>query len=493
MRAKTINYDILFRAAIFMAGFLIAGCSAGGQNQQKPNIILIMLDDVSPDVYGCYGEPGAANTPVIDQLAREGVMFETCYASSLCAPTRAMIMTGRYGTTTGVLHNNMWLGNTRGDVYKDNHAFGKLLKDAGYATAIAGKWHAGAQMPYEPEVGFDEYCLWEGGAEFAKAEGSENYQCAWRGDGQWSRYWHPAIVKNHQYLETKPDDFGPDIFCEFILDFMGRKVKEDQPFLAYWPSVAPHGCREGITTTPHRGPTGVMTRSETEDEKKARWIALNEYIDHLVGQVVNKVEELGIKENTYVILLSDNGTAVTAKSRGVERGVHVMNICWGGQVKQRGATAELTDFSDIGPTLCEIAGIEMPEASFDGVSLKSFLNGEKDTHRDWIYGYIGTTRLIRTKEYMIEAINPMLGSPEGRFYLAGNDRFGHTYKKINDHPDYLKDRAELQVILDALPDVVGDNPWWKTGKGMKVWEGYSEEKAVNKHLYNHKDYKYYEE
>jgi len=443
-----------------------------------------MLDDVSPDVYGCYGEPDAAKTPVIDRLAEEGVMFETCYASSLCAPTRAMIMTGRYGTTTGVLHNNMWLGETRKDIYKDNHAFGRLLKEAGYATAIAGKWHAGAQMPYEPEVGFDEYCLWEG---------SEKYECAWKGDGQWSRYWHPAIVKNHKYVETRPGDFGPDIFCDFILDFMERKVKEDKPFLAYWPSVAPHGCREGITTTPHRGPTGVMTRSGTEEEKRARWIALNEYIDHLMGRVVEKVEELGIEKNTYLILVSDNGTAVTAKSRGVERGVHVMNICWGGPVKKRGASSELTDFSDIAPTLCEIAGVDMPEGAFDGVSLKSFLNGTTDTHREWIYGTIGTTRLIRTKQYLIEALNPMLGYPEGRFYLAGGDRFGHTYQKINDHPGHAKARADLQALLDSIPDVVSGNPWWDKKKGMKVWEGYSEEKAVLKHLFNHKDYKYYEE
>lgn len=487
------NYKQLFRCLFILAWMSFSISIIFAQESKKPNIILVMLDDVSPDVYGCYGEPGAAKTPVIDKLASEGVMFETCYASSLCAPSRTLIMTGRYGTTTGVLHNNMWLGNTRGGIYKDNHAFGKLLKDAGYATAIAGKWHAGAQMPYEPEVGFEEYCLWEGGAEFAKAKGSENYNCAWEGDGKWSRYWHPAIVRNNEYVETKPDDFGPDIFCDFILDFMERKVKEDKPFLAYWPSVAPHGCRQGITTTPHRGPVGVMTRSETQEEKTARWKALNEYIDFLMGRVVDKVEELGIKENTYVILVSDNGTAVTAKSRGVERGVHVLNVCWGGPVKQRGKTAELTDFSDIAPTLCEIAGVEMPENSFDGISLKDFLNGNTDKHRDWIYGYIGTTRLIRTKEYMIEAINPMLGYPEGRFYLANEDRFGHTYKKINDKPDYIIGRAELQTILDSLPDVVTNNPWWETAKGIKVWEAYSTEKAKNKHLFNHKDYKFYKE
>ena len=108
--------------------------------QEKPNIVLIMLDDVSPDMYSAYGQPNAAQTPNVDKLAERGVMFKTCYASAMCGPSRVEIMTGLYGTTTGVTQNGLWAGNSRTDVYKDHQAFGKLLKDQGYATAIAGKW-----------------------------------------------------------------------------------------------------------------------------------------------------------------------------------------------------------------------------------------------------------------------------------------------------------------------------------------------------------------
>ena len=99
-----------------------------------------MLDDVSPDLYGAHGLPQAVNTPNVDKLASEGVMFKTCYASAMCGPSRVQIMTGKYGSSTGVTHNSMWLGDSNQNVYKDHQAFGKLLKDAGYATAIAGKY-----------------------------------------------------------------------------------------------------------------------------------------------------------------------------------------------------------------------------------------------------------------------------------------------------------------------------------------------------------------
>ena len=138
------------------------------QKTEQPNILLIMLDDVSPDLYGAYGLPQAVNTPNVDKLASEGVMFKTCYASAMCGPSRVQIMTGKYGSSTGVTHNSMWLGDSNENVYKDHQAFGKLLKDAGYATAIAGKWHAGRSMPYEKEVGFEEYCLWESLKEIEK-------------------------------------------------------------------------------------------------------------------------------------------------------------------------------------------------------------------------------------------------------------------------------------------------------------------------------------
>lgn len=480
---------------IFTAVFFVSISLLNAQSKKKPNIVLVLLDDVSPEQFSCYGVPGWGNTPNIDKLATDGVMFKTCYASAMCAPSRVEIMTGAYGNTTGVLQNGMWLGNSRENVYSKHQAFGKLLKDAGYATAIAGKWHAGSQMPYEKAIGFDEYCLWEGLKEIKQLPGSPKFTGQLEDEKTTSRYWHPGIIKNHKLLATKPTDYGPDIFSDFIMDFMERKTKEGKPFLAYWPSVAPHGTRTGSPTTPHRGKVGDLgSKGIKSEEGRLRFIALNEYIDYLMGKIMKKIEDLGIADNTIVIFTSDNGTAVTAKTRGIERGTHVVNIISGAGIKKRGATDELTDFTDIAPTLVELAGAKLPKGKkFDGKSLVPFLKGQTDTHRDWIYGYISTSQLVRTKDYMLEAVNPLLGLPEGRFYYTGKNRNQRGYEFVNGNTSHAEKREEFAKILEAFPAITQDHKFWKTKKGKKFLKQYTKPQNIQKHLFSHKDYQFYDQ
>ena len=479
---------------LFVCTFLIFVYCTYGQKLKQPNILLIMLDDVSPEQFSCYGVDGWGYTPNVDKLASNGVMFKTCYASAMCAPSRVEIMTGEYGVSTGVLQNGIWIGDSRDNVYKNHQAFGKLLKDAGYATAIAGKWHAGTTMPYEESVGFDEYCLWEGLKEIKALPESPKFTGQLEDEKTTSRYWHPGIIKNHKLLDTKPTDYGPDIFADFIMDFMDRKTKEGKPFLAYWPSVAPHGTRAGAPSTPHRGEVGDLGPAKNSEDGRERFIALNEYMDFLMGKVMKKIKDLGIVENTIVIFTSDNGTAVTAKTRGVERGSHVVNIISGAGIKQRGATDELTDFSDIAPTLLEFAGAKLPEGKkFDGKSLVPFLTGKTDSHREWIHGYISTSQLIRTKNYMLEVVNPVLGMPKGRFYYTGTNRNQRGYEFVNDNPAHAKERKKFDKILEKLPALTIDHPFWKTKKGKKFFKQYTKPKSIEKHLYNHKDYRFYDE
>lgn len=460
----------------------------------KPNIVLIMLDDVSPDLFACYGLPGAAETPNIDRLATEGVMFKTCYASSMCAPARAMIMTGRYGSHNGVYYNSMWTNNSTDSLFINNYSMARLIREAGYATAIAGKWHCGSKAPCEPEVGFDEYCLWEGLNEIARLPGSPEYTGGYENETTTSRYWHPAIIRNHELVETSPDDFGPDIFCDFICDFMERKVKENKPFFAYWPSVAPHGTRQGQTTTPLRGEPGEMGKAPDQEESAERFRALNHYMDILVGKVIDKIEELGIEENTIVLFTSDNGTAVTGKTRAVERGPHVPCVYWGNMVKKRGATDELTDFTDIAPTLLELAGVDWPEPeAFDGQSLVPFLTGKTDSHRDWIYGFIATSQIVRSKDYLLEAVNDILGSPEGRLYYTGDNRFWKGYRLINEEPGHDSIRSAFNAVLEDYAPIGEDHPYWQSRDGKQFFEEYKTEQFKQKHLHNHNDYRFNEE
>jgi len=493
----------LKRALTNIAALMLGLCAIFAQaSDSRPNIVLILADDVSPDMFSAYGQEGAANTPNIDKLAQQGVRFKTTYATAKCASSRVEIMTGRYAQTTGVYTNEIWLGNTRKEVYSDNIPFSRILKDAGYATAITGKWHAGMQMPYDDVLAFDEHALWEGPKEIAKLKGSPKFTGLMEDKKTTSRYWHPGYVKNGKVLDTKPLDFSLDIEADFIIEFMEKNAKVGKPFLAYWPTVAPHGTRTGMPTNPLRGKPGLLgqgrgnKKNRVPGENQARFVSLIEYLDLKVGEVVNKIDELGIADNTVIIFLSDNGTAVTAKTRGVERGSHVVQIAAGAGIKKRGVTDELSDFSDIAPTLIDYANAWdfVPKGhTFNGKSLVPFYQGETDEHREWIYGYAATSQLLRSKNYMLEVVNPVMNMPRGRFYFTDDNRFGFGYELADGKPEHAKARAEFDIILKNLPPLTREHEHWHTKSGKRVLKSLAKPKVIEKHLYNHEDYKRYDE
>jgi len=497
------------RIAIFVI-FVLTFSAIGSKAEKRPNIILILADDVGADMFSCYGQPETAQTPNIDRIAEKGVMFRTCYAPAICGPSRALIMTGKYSTSTGVYHNGVWLNNSRQTLFTKQHSWSKLFKEAGYETAMAGKWHCGAKNPWDKELGFTEFCEWSGPSKVSAHIGQDIYETGLRKKIKQSdnRYWHPSILQNHKYVEVDTTDFGPDIRCDFIMDFMERNVKANKPFIAYWPTVIPHGP---YTSTPHHGkpmdiqPEKIDLKGLSGEEKKAaqkkndeymhqRFTHLIEYMDFLVGKLMSKIEELGISDNTYIIFCADNGTASTAKNRGVERGVHVPYLVMGPDVKNRGVSDELTDFSDIAPTLLDMAGIEVPDNyTFDGKSQLPYLRGERESHREWIYSYVGIVQLIRTKDFLLEAISPMSGKPNGRFYKTGKSRFGRGYERIEGVENYLQDRKKLDEILTALPPLQKDNEYWKTPKGKNWLDEYLSEPTLSKSLHNHERYRFYNE
>lgn len=476
---------------VLVSSVMLWGVAVG---ESGPNFVLIMADDVSPDMYGCYGARDA-KTPTLDRMAKHGVMFRTAWASALCCPARAQIMTGRYASRTGFWSNGFAIPQADGSnhLFRHHQSFAKLLQQAGYATAVAGKWHiGGAEHPSEPCVGFDEYCLWEGQKELDRLPGSPKHKGAWENDSTPSRYWHPCIVKNREVVPTKPEDFGPAVFTDFLCDFMGRSVRKGRPFLAYYPMVAPHGTRQGQPTSPIAGKPGVITGSR--EDNKRRFRALNDYIDVLVGRLENKVRDLGITDKTILIFCSDNGTAVTAKSRGVERGCRVPFIVYGGGIRKRGSTNEICDFSDILPTLVDYAGVELPAGyEVDGKSLKPFLSGQTDRHRDYVFACIGGTRLVRTRTHLLEVVNPILGVPRGRFYYCGESRDGRGYRRVEGVPEHAKVRERCDTILARHPGLTRDHPYFETRKGARWLKAHTDPAAREKHLHNHRDYQFYDE
>jgi arylsulfatase A len=139
---------------------------------------------------------GAAETPNIDRIAGEGVQFRTCFAPAICGPSRALLMTGVYGNRTGAFRNDIWAFDSRGTLFTAQHSWAKLLRDGGYKTAIAGKWHCGAKGPWDANVGFDEYCLWEGPDKINSHFGVDPIASGQRKDLKLpdNRYWYPSII-----------------------------------------------------------------------------------------------------------------------------------------------------------------------------------------------------------------------------------------------------------------------------------------------------------
>jgi len=416
-------------------------CSQQDDSPDHLNFLVIMADDVSPELYACYGNADAV-TPKLDSLAKTGVMFNTCWAAPICSPTRAMIMTGRYAHRTGWYHNALRIPGASGgtDFKKDHLTFARLLKDLGYSTALSGKW----QLPGKPddqESGFEEYCIWEPG-ERNLPEGSR-FNGLLETEGKLGRYWHPSIVSNGELLETEPWDFGPDICTDFLIQFMEKN--RDNPFLAYYPMILPHGTVPGRTTTPISGIVG--------DQANGTFREGVDYTDVLLGRLLKALEEKGLRNNTLVIFTSDNGTP--NKNFATNSGSRVpMVISCPGILKTRGVSDELVSLADILPTLVDFANGNLPAGyEVDGISLKPYLTGKSESHREYLFNYLGTARLVRTKNWLLEAVDEVYDLPQGRLYDCREGQ--NTLREVtgSQEDDAIKALAELKDILKLYPAI----------------------------------------
>ena len=407
----------------------------------------MMADDLGARELGCYGHP-EHKTPHLDGLARTGVQFNTCYATPICHPTRFMILTGQYGHHNGIYNFAGRRGGPKPTDAAENIAnqatFAQVLKSAGYATALAGKWQLSGKIPkLVHEAGFDEYCMWA--YKHNLPEGVE-HSGGWEGKPgkKTCRYWHPSVVKNGRYLPTKPDDYGPDIFTDFLIDFAKRH--RDRPFLAYYPMALTHSP---YYTTPDT----TESPGDRFKHSKDNWRANVEYTDRIAGRIVKALDELGLRENTIVLFTGDNGTGGNGKGRPTELGARVPMIVNGpGMVRARGDTGELTDLSDILPTLAGFGGASLPnDRPIDGQDLSPFLRGTMPNGpREWIYSYIGDRRIVRDRRWLWEDNSPL---HYGRFYDCGDSRDGSGYKDVTDSDD-----PEVQAAKKRFEAIIADKP-----------------------------------
>ena len=230
-------------------------------NEPKPSVILIMADDMGVECLGCYGGL-SYDTPYLDQMAEQGKRFTHCYSQPLSTPSRVKIMTGKYN------YRNY---EDFGYLNPKEKTFGNVMKEAGYATSIVGKWqlngrneHLGWQNSDRPKTfGFDEYTLW---------------QLTKKGN----RYADPLIEQNGRILKGMENEYGPDIFLEHALDFIERK--KDQPFFLYYPMVLPHFP---LVPTPDSEEWHDKEKRSGRDEHYFKDMV--EYTDKLVGKIIHPV------------------------------------------------------------------------------------------------------------------------------------------------------------------------------------------------------------
>jgi arylsulfatase A-like enzyme len=427
---------------LFTAMLCLCTCAIA---QEKPNIVLIMADDVGWEAFGCYGTEDY-ETPHIDALAAKGVRFEHCYSTPLCTPSRVQIMTGQYSfrnyTHFGYLNPN-------------DKTFGHLLQDAGYKTAIAGKWQLNGLYNNLPgyddstrpnKAGFDEYCLWQLTKE--KKNGGE-------------RFWSPMLEHNGKIVSQKENagKYGPDILCDFICDFMERNKEE--PFFAYYPMVLVHGPFVPTPDTIGNAPRTQKANRQPKDNQaqKANFQAMVNYMDKIVGRIVAKTEELGVAENTIIIFTADNGThtKISSKWNGQsiqggkggmkDMGTHVPMVAyWKGHTPNGKVLDDLVDFTDLYPTLAEAAGIELTKDDpIDGSSFLPQLQGESGTPRDFVFchyqpywGAKTVGQFARTAEFKLYR--------NGGFYAPASD-LDENKDLARNTPEYRK----LKSFLDACP------------------------------------------
>ncbi|MEM9159217.1 MAG: sulfatase-like hydrolase/transferase [Verrucomicrobiota bacterium] len=427
--------NIITRICLGLATLLLSLIkSHANDSDARPNILLVLADDLSPENLGIYD--GSIATPHLDRLAQEGIYLQNAWATPMCGPTRVMVMTGSGAQRTGIWHNAL---KVRADgqnpvSFAQNHiTLPRAMKDAGYATAIAGKPHLLGGAPNSPKVGFDEYCLHTlstkklpAGSHFDGKMETEYTLPGWQNPVT-SRYWHPCIVENGKLLDTGDEDFGDEIFADFLLDFIEKSNRENRPAFAYFTMALPHTTAGADDETQaHRVPFPTTPSSGRPGKNyNGTWDEMVRYIDALMGKIRQQLEERSLIDNTIVVFTSDNGDQHTgAKMSATEQGARVPVIISGPRefIKPKGSSSALFSLADLLPTCVSWAAGEVPSTEIiDGISQADYFAYKSPAPRKILDSYCGTARMIRDQNWCLEAVDPLRDHPAGRLYRYNKD------------------------------------------------------------------------
>ncbi|MCB1229465.1 MAG: sulfatase-like hydrolase/transferase [Verrucomicrobiae bacterium] len=439
----------------------VCALSSVGAIPEKPNILMIFADDVGREVLECYGG-SSYRTPNINALSEGGMKFTHAYAMPVCHPSRITLLTGQYPARLG---NPAW-----GDFPKQaaDRTIAATLKKAGYTTAIAGKWQLALlkKNPDHPkEVGFDRFSV------FGWHEGP--------------RYHDPMIYQDGEVREDTKGKYGPDLYSQYLIDFMKESRDSGTPFFALYSMALCHDVTDDIG---HPVPF----------YKDGKWMSYPEMaasMDEMVGRMTKALDELGLRENTLVIFTTDNGTAAATYITVAPDGKFVREpnysefegeqirggkgtfVDWGtrvplianlpGVIEGGQVTEDLVDLSDYLPTFAEVAGAPLPEeVKLDGHSFAGRLFRDETNDREWAYVELKGKFFAKTRDYK----------------LYGNGNFFDLTKDPLEEGEPLQGeltaeqkagKEKLATALASVPEPVTEPSFQSifNGKDLTGWEG----------------------
>lgn len=341
----------------------------------KPNILLILADDLGWGDVGCYGQKSIL-TPNLDRMAREGIQFLDFYSgSTVCAPSRCALMTGLH---TGHCRIR---GNADVPLRPEDHTIAELLSEHGYATGIFGKWGLGeaGSTGIPTKKGFDE---WFGYLNQVHAH----------------NYYPDFLWRNERKESIPPGTYAHDLFTREALRFIREKAS--RPFFLYLPYTIPHANSEKIDSG-MQVPSDAPYSAKPWPQQLRNYAAMITRMDSDVGKIIALLAELGIDRDTAVFFSSDNGPAQEGGGepeffdsngpfRGIKRdlyegGVRIPLIArWTGRIKPGRVNRDPFALWDLFPTFAEIAGAPVP-ANLDGLSLVPALIGRRQTQHEYLY------------------------------------------------------------------------------------------------------------
>jgi arylsulfatase A len=413
----------------------------------RPNIVLIMADDMG---YECIQANGSLDyqTPNIDALAAAGLRFEHCYSQPICTPSRVKLMTGKSNKRNYVKF---------GKLDREQTTFAHILKDAGYKTCIAGKWQLGKEVDAPQHFGFDQSFLWQHTRSGRSKVRGKNYD---------RRYVNPLIELNGEEQDYVDGEYGPDICTDFICDFIDSN--NDKPFLVYYPMILTHCPFDPTPDSTDWDPKrlGSTTYKGDRDDPQRLFRDMVSYVDKTIGKLDARLKKAGVRGNTLLMFIGDNGTdtpivtnttfgkVAGAKGEMIDAGNHVpCIISWPGVIEKGRVVQDIIDFSDFLPTICEATGAKIPDGlTIDGQSFLAQLKGETESPRDSIYMWYSRNGAVKAARAFARNQRYKLYE-SGKFYDVPTDRLE---KQPLDDASLTNEQRRVKAVLQARLDRIAD-------------------------------------